>query len=88
MNKTIKSFSILACVSLMMLLGSCEQKATPSQENIQEESAFDALQQEIASFDAQFQNGNNAELRGFWSDLWAGIKGDCCTYNRAKLLHI
>lgn len=80
MNKTIKSFSILACLSLMMLLGSCEQKAAPSQENLQEESAFDALQQEIASFDAQFQNGNDAELRGFWDDLWAGIKeffSDC-----------
>ena len=80
MNKTVKSFSILACISLMMLLGSCEQKAIPSQENLQEESAFDALQQEIASFDAQFQNGNDAELRGFWSDLWAGIKeffSDC-----------
>ena len=48
MNKTIKSFSILACLSLMMLLGSCEQKATPSQENLQEKSAFDALQQEFS----------------------------------------
>lgn len=80
MNKTVKSFSILACLSLMMLLGSCEQKATPSQENLQEESAFDALQQEIASFDAQFQKGNDAELRGFFDDFWADVKeffSDC-----------
>ena len=69
MNKTIKSFSILACLSLIMLLGSCEQKATPSQENLQEKSAFDALEQEIKSFDAQFQNGNDAELRGFWAAI-------------------
>ncbi len=80
MNKTVKSFSILACLSLMMLLGSCEQKATPSQENLQEESAFDALQQEIASFDAQFQKGNASELRYSWDDFWADVKeffSDC-----------
>lgn len=80
MNKTVKSFSILACLSLMMLLGSCEQKATPSQENLQEESAFDALQQEIASFDAQFQKGNDSELRYSWDDFWAYVKeffSDC-----------
>lgn len=64
----------------MMLLGSCEQKATPSQENLQEESAFDALQQEIASFDAQFQKGNDSELRYSWDDFLADVKeffSDC-----------
>lgn len=80
MNKTIKSFSILACLSLIMLLGSCEQKATPSQESLQEETSFEALQQEIYSFDLRFQQENESELRGFWRDLWKGIKeffSDC-----------
>lgn len=80
MNKTIKFSSILVCLSLMMLFSSCKKTENSSQERLQEEISFKALQQEIYSFDLQFQQENKSELRGFWSDLWQGIKeffSDC-----------
>lgn len=69
MNKTIWALGGFACLSLIMLLARCGQNASPSQEVFQKETAFDDLQQKIYSFDLQFQQQNESELRGFWSSV-------------------
>lgn len=74
------SFAALTCLMLTMLVTSCKQNASFLQEDLQEKTSFSALQQEISSFDVQFQRQNASQFRGWWSDFFDAVKkffSDC-----------